>query len=206
MPLTFYKANSAVKGALCSFSFNSKGQALYVELVKQVSYNAEKRLGSFSGGKKCVAKFSVTEIGDFILALEKNKEVKPFHSFNGETSQITFGPLMSKPKTDDEKPTQIGFKLNIYKSNDGQKENFSIGFSFAESVVLREYFKFVLQHIYSAIYSADKQSAEQRGEKKGKKQDKPKEEAPQDNDDPPIDGGEVSGGGSPPESGDDVDF
>jgi hypothetical protein len=161
MPLEFYKANPRSTGAACQFSFNSKERALFVSIKRQVSYNPQKRIGSFWDGERCLVKFSVNEIGQMCHALERNKEWSNYHGFGGNKTQIFFKPYI---KEDNEgNPVQKGFTLNIARSvGEEEKKSFLIGFDFGECVVIREFLKFALEHIFSAIYSADKKSAEER--------------------------------------------
>ena len=49
MPLTFFKAQATGKGSLGSIRFTSKDQSFFVEIVKQTSWNPEKKIGSFIG-------------------------------------------------------------------------------------------------------------------------------------------------------------
>jgi hypothetical protein len=162
MPLEFYKANPRCSGASCQFSFNSKDRALFISLKRQVSYDAQKHIGSFWEGERCLVKFSVNEIGQMIHCLERNKEWSNFHGFDGNKTQIFFRPYIKE--NNEGNSIQKGFTLSVTRTVSGAeaKSSFLIGFDFGECVVIREYLKFVLEHIFSAIYSSDKKAAEER--------------------------------------------
>ncbi len=153
MGLQFYKANAAAKGSATSLSFNSKDRALYISIIKQTSWNPTNRTGTFKGGQQCNVKFSLSEVGEFIAALKNNSEFKAFHSSASGTTQISFAPYIDKQEI------QKGFGLKVYSTKGTEKTNFIIGFTFGEMEALSEYFKFVLNHFFSAIYSEDKKKA-----------------------------------------------
>ncbi len=169
MPLQFYKPNSSNKGTACSISFNSKEQKMYISLIKQVSWDADKRVGSFKGGVSKVFKFSETEVGGLIYAIENNVEQSFFHGTFDKVG-ISFGPYVVEGEQ-----RGFGLKVNSTAKETGEKLSFVIGFTFAEAVRLREHFIFILHHFSSAVYSKDKKAFEDKNGSKVSKPSKSKE-------------------------------
>lgn len=174
MGVQFYKANAAMKGAACNLSFNSKDQAYYIQIVKQDGWDESRKIGSFKNGEKCNLKFSLSEMGAMLQALEENKPAVMngkegfFHSSADYSTSIKFGPYVFVNKETGEK-TQRGWGLGAFRSdkeNSATKSQFAMSFSFAEMVVLREHLKFAMNHIFSAVYSADKKAFEERSAEK----------------------------------------
>lgn len=188
MAIQFYKPTQKVTGSACSFSFNSKDECLYIQLVKQVGYDPAKRLGSFNGGEKVNLKFSMTEIGGMIDALERNVPFSAFHSSEARTG-INFDPYIDKVSN-----LQKGFSLRINQTSGDNKISFALGFTFPEMVQIREYLKFVLEHCFSANYSADKKAYLDKVKKKEEsakatpiKKEEPKVEDPWEGEENPKD-------------------
>ena len=153
MPINFYKPTQKVTGAACSFSFNSKEECVFIQLIKQVSYNAGKRLGTFNGGEKINLKFSMTETAGMIDALERNVAYSMFHTTAVAKTGINFEPYMDQVTL-----TQKGFSLKIHQTAGENKIGFLLGFTFPEMALVKEYLKFSLEHCFTAIYSADKKA------------------------------------------------
>lgn len=158
--LSIYKAKANKNGTACSFSFNSKDQALFINLIKQVGWDESTKKGSFKGGDKCNVKFSMAEIGGLIDTIEKGRPSKGYHSSQNQTIQYTFAPYYLGPEGGDKK--LAGFSLSVFRQTGEEKEKkaFQIGFNFGEAVMLREYFRSVLGRMFGAIYSEDKQRYE----------------------------------------------
>jgi hypothetical protein len=171
--LQFYKPNRGNTGAACSFSFNSKEQCLFVEFVKQTGWNESERTGSFKGGEKANAKFSLTEIGGLLLTCEKLIEFSTFHKSAKNNSQIHFAPFYEKTEGD-QRGKLRGLGLRITRTNledSSDKQTFSIGLAPSEFTVLREFLKFSLDHIFSALYAEDKKRRQEFFDRKQKEED-----------------------------------
>lgn len=184
MPLQFYKANKSVKGAAASLSFNSKDAGIYIELIRQVSWDDSKRTGTFKGGDKCNLKLSMSEAGGILRAIEQKEEFpSAYHSFPGGSTQISFKPY-------EKDGSFSGFGLSVLRKKDGSESRFLLGFSPSESIVIREFLKFALEHCFSAIYSADKKrflEKESKMEPKNANTDKEADEAENKKEEPVID-------------------
>lgn len=160
MGLQIYKANKAVKGCAAHFNFNSKLESVFIEMIRQTGWNDATGSSSFQGGDKVKAKFGVSEIAGMIDALERNVEWSGFHSFEGNTTTIKLSPyIIDNAGT----KVQKGFGFSISQSiNGGEKKSLMLSLNFGEMRLLREYFAFALDHIFSHLYSEDKKNFEKR--------------------------------------------
>lgn len=144
--IQFYKPNSSNKGVAVSISFNPADSGIYVSFIRQFSWNAEKKIGSFKGNKdnpkaKKNIKFNDIEVSGIIRAIEKEEKWSTFHKFNNESGvSISFAPYIKDN-------VMSGFGLRISDSKD--KENiFSVGFTNDESIKLREWLKLSLEESF----------------------------------------------------------
>lgn len=147
--LKFFKAQKNGGGSAANFSFNSKDNAFYVEIVKQTGYDNDKNLGSFNGGFKINSKLSLFEIGSFLNAVYNKQEYKTVHKTNERTLTISFAPYFLK----DPDNTYKGFGLSLFIS---KEQVCRIGFSPGELEVLVEFFKFGLERCFNSLYADDK--------------------------------------------------
>jgi hypothetical protein len=161
MGLEFFKPNKSVKGALAHFTFNSKDGALFLQIVRQTGYDAQRHIGSFKDGAKINAKFNANEIGGLLRSLRELREVKFLHTSKDSKTNIIFGPY-------NQKDTEIiaGFGLSLFKGD----EAWRVPFTLDEAYLLEEYLKYALTHFFDAIYSDDKQRAAAYTKKKEEQQ------------------------------------
>jgi len=150
--IQFYKPNSSNKGVAVSIAFNQTDGGIYVSFIKQHSWNAEKKIGSFKGNKdnpsaKKNIKFNDVEVSGIIRAIEKEEKWSTFHKFNnGSGVSIIFAPYIKEG-------VMSGFGLKVSDTKD--KENvFSVGFTNDESVKLREWLKLSLEASFSVSSSS----------------------------------------------------
>lgn len=97
---TIYKPNSKNTGACCSFKIvelysqekNKYSCCLFVECLKQKSWDASKRLGTFDTEKanKIILKFNIEEAGNIINFLNTNGEFKGIHATEEHKTQFSF--------------------------------------------------------------------------------------------------------------------
>jgi len=152
--MKFYKPNPKVGGAACSFSVTSTGKAqgFYIQLVKQTGWDDKNKTGSFDKNpeNKINLKFSPTEIAGMMEICQKKKgQAKFFHTTGDTSSQITFGVY---PFKEGEALTPKGIALSVSK---GEKKA-SVPFTFAEALLLCEWFRFGLNRIFVADYTEEK--------------------------------------------------
>lgn len=179
--ITYYKPNKNVKGSLLSVNFtakadkttglsdgeNGKGdKSFYFNFVSQTGWNEKERLGSFKDGKKITVKMSPTEIAGIIYAVDKNTTLAAamgqeyvYHDGDKTATTIYFAPHFKKIQQDGkwiDSDKQIGFGIRVVKTEKANKENkeqLSIGLTYAETELLINYLKDALTHIFDAFYS-----------------------------------------------------
>jgi hypothetical protein len=152
MNLQFYKGNAKVTGTACSFQ--TKDTSLFVNFIKQHSWNEAKKLGSFRENAKnpektTVLKFNAVEAAGIVDAINRNAEYKFYHTAPNSNAMGKFCPYLRDNN-------QIGFSFNASKEQKGDSVNkvsFLIGFTFAEAVLVKE---FLLEFIKNSFYSQDK--------------------------------------------------
>jgi hypothetical protein len=144
--IQFYKPNASNKGVAVSISFNPADSGIYVSFIKQFSWDAAKRIGSFKGNKdnpkaKKNIKFNDIEVAGIIRAIEKEEKWSTFHKFNNDSGvSISFAPYIKDN-------VMAGFGLRVSESKD--KDNiFSVGFTNDESIKLREWLKLSLEESF----------------------------------------------------------
>jgi hypothetical protein len=151
--IQFYKPNASNKGVAVSISFNPADSGIYVSFIKQFSWDAAKRIGSFKGNKdnpkaKKNIKFNDIEVAGIIRAIEKEEKWSTFHKFNNDSGvSISFAPYIKDN-------VMAGFGLRVSESKD--KENiFSVGFTNDESIKLREWLKLSLEESFKVATSSN---------------------------------------------------
>ncbi|MEK6882491.1 MAG: hypothetical protein AABY22_22915 [Nanoarchaeota archaeon] len=152
MPLNFYKANEKKLGMLSSWSFNSKEECVYAGFKKQTGYDQDTGIAAFKDGASIKVKFSKEEIGAIISVIERLKDKYIFKHQSPD-----FLTLISFKASFDNNDLR-GFCISIKRDN----SNFRAGYSIKDSIILREFLKFSLTHIFTAIYSLDKKEALER--------------------------------------------
>jgi len=155
--IQIYKPTPRNTGTACSFSFNNLDGNFYLNLIKQASWNDQKKIGSFSENaqnpeKKVVVKLSKIEACGILDALDNNRTADFFHNSENQKLGIKFSPYIREDK-------QVGYSLNVIKNSKTQTTqpaiSFLIGFTFAEARMVAEYIKFGLSHIFSTERSEE---------------------------------------------------
>jgi hypothetical protein len=155
--IQIYKPTPRNTGTACSFSFNNLDGNFYLNLIKQASWNYQKKIGSFSENaqnpeKKVVVKLSKIEVCGILDALDNNRTTDFFHNSENQKLGIKFSPYIRDDK-------QVGYSLNVIKNSKTQTTqpavSFLIGFTFAEARMVTEYIKFGLSHIFSTERSEE---------------------------------------------------
>lgn len=180
MGLILYKPNKNSKGGLVNINFSAKtdkfvdkklnkgDKSVYFSFVLQVGWDEKNEVASFKNGKKCSVKFSPTEIGGMLYALEHNVTLadalgtKLVYHDGGDKSNTTiyFGPAFKKKQVGDkwvDTEERRGFSIRAIRNDktNNTKDQFSIGFNFAECKLLQEYLKDSLTHIFGALHGED---------------------------------------------------
>ena len=135
--IQFYKPNPKVTGTACSFWINRDGSVM-ASMIKQDSWNSDRKIGSFAKNKNNPAKRVITKLGrqevaGIIDCLETNREFSTYHSSAKQVLQMKFCPYMRNGE-------QIGYSFAINKQDKEDstaKTGFIIGFTFPEGRLLR---------------------------------------------------------------------
>lgn len=171
--LRFYKPNKNNTGGAVTFSFSSKGDdgAIFAELVKQNGWDEKARGGQgngiFKGGDKINLKFSFAEVGGIMRALSRNLPSAPkiVHATDKGSKTATF---LQWGKDSAGNGDFKGWALSASsKDKDGNQVKASCSFSFDEAIVLLEWFRFALVHVFTGFYSADKKRRKEFHDKRG---------------------------------------
>ena len=140
----FYKPNQWNSGCCCSFSYNTGDKSFYVQLLKQLSWDAENAKGKFDTKTRSACKFTPTEIGSFIDCIESGREFSSFHKTPKENTSFSFKPKMKDDKKE-------GFSFTLTKMpKEGEKKSYSISFTFGESKFLKQFLLTALSMYSSA--------------------------------------------------------
>ncbi len=151
MSMQLYKPNSNNKGHAVGMSFNSKEQKLYVQFIKQTSWDANSKKGTFKGGRTFNISLGAAELGAVLNVIEQRTTEKLFHSSEKGDTSITIKPFLGKNDVEN------GFSISANPRGGDEEISFGFWFNNSESRLLKEYLLFVLYHFFSADYSEDKQ-------------------------------------------------
>lgn len=187
--IQFYKPNPKNTGCGCSFKVSVKDDCVFVNLIKQSSWDESKKRGSFAGNAQnpkmsASVKLNSTEIGDIISAMRRNVEFSGFHDSPKQVTRIKFSPYNRPSKENPQVSTQVGYSLSISKEskeNAQDKTSFLMGFTFGEAIKLESYFALCLAKIFdNAIQVQDNRSAAIPPAAQPKKEEAPKQESSDD--------------------------
>jgi hypothetical protein len=187
--IQFYKPNPKNTGTGCSFNFSAKDDCVYINLIKQSSWDEAKKRGSFAGNAQnpkmsASVKISSTEIGDIISAMRRNAEFNGFHDSPKQVTRIKFSPYNRASKDNPNQISQVGYSLSVSKEsreNAQDKTSFLIGFTFGEAIKLESYFMLSLAKIFEkAMKEQDNKSTAAPAQAAPKKEEAPKQESSDD--------------------------
>jgi len=178
--IQFYKPNPKNNGHACSFYMSQDG-SYWMTLIKQESWDAKKKIGSFQKNKgnpqKTVnVKFNPTEIAGFIDSIESNRVSSGYHGSN-QIVRFKFSPYN---KGDE----QVGFSLSVTKESkedSTEKTSFLLGFYFSEARLLKEHLTYLLHKKFSEDDKKYAKDFAQNNDSQTKKQ--PVQESRDDDDD-----------------------
>lgn len=162
MAQSFFNSNAKVTGAALFPSFNSKEGSFYLRLIKQVGWNAEKKVGSFQGGKSINVKMSPDEMAEMVSVVNTKGKCSFYHAFGDNVTTGTFSYLEKDLVINNRNVKKVGFVLTV-KSGD---DEYRISFPPGAAVRFAEYVRFGLSHIFQADYAADKKAWEEKNKAK----------------------------------------
>ena len=163
----FYKPNPKNTGTACSFWHNSKESTFFGSFIKQASWNAKNRRGSFSQSrgnpnKEVIIKFSDVEIGALIDCIERDVETSGYHQSQKQIVKLNF------KKYENKSGERLGFSWGAVKESredSVNKTNFIIGLSFGESCLLKEHLRFMLNECWAKnSFSYQEKPSEEKGQ------------------------------------------
>lgn len=144
--IQFYKPKPTVTGSACSFYLNDEENSFFASIIKQKSWDKQKRRASFEKDdpmKKVIVKFNRKEICGFIDTINRNAELSGYHGSN-QIVKFKFGPYMRDGK-------QLGFSFIVNKESkedSTKKASFAIGFDFPESVELKTFLEHMVRRSF----------------------------------------------------------
>lgn len=161
--ISYYKPNKGNSGALCSFKLNDGGfiqnkyreGCVFLDIVKQVSWNEEKRTGSFSKGESVTIKLNLMELGAILDCLENHRNFNAFHTFPNSENKVSV--FFSEWKTG-ENTELVGYTFQVIKQINNVKSTFAIGFRLNEAQVLKEFIKLSIQNIIISNHAQQQKS------------------------------------------------
>ena len=158
--ISFYKPTEKVTGTAMSFYLNKRDNSFFSNMIKQDSWDASRKIGSFQKNKKVEGKnvnikFNQTEIAAMVDAVDRNAEVSGYHGSN-QAVRFSFGPYVPKQKTSDgewiEGTKQKGFSFRVTreaKEDSTNRQSYIIGLTFPEAKLLREHLVYLLNESFA---------------------------------------------------------
>ena len=169
--IQFYKPNPKNTGSGCSFKMSAKDDCVFVNLIKQSSWDESKKRGSFAGNSQ----------NPKMSAMRRNAEFTGFHDSAKQVTRIKFSPYMRGTKDNPSEIAQVGYSFSVSKEskeNAQDKTSFLMGFTFGEAVKLECYFTLSLAKIFEkAIQEQDNRLAATPPAASPKKEEAPKQES-----------------------------
>lgn len=160
MSVSLYKAREDMTGMAFSFSRGldqkTKEPRLYIEALKQASWNSKTKNGSFKESKddpskNIRSKFNLFEAGEIIRVLQNGGEWSSFHAFeNDKTSiKVCTKPRKVKTSTKNKKTGKyedkwIEVPAYTFSMVRNGSLSFGIGITQGEAEVICEYLKMII--------------------------------------------------------------
>lgn len=152
--IQIYKPTAKNTGCAISLNASDRDKYLYIELIRQFSWDVARKKGSFIENRKrpgmnTVLKFNQTEVGALLDAIERFYEFKPFHSSEKKVTQISFAPA------EGDSPTTYVFKVLQSDADDSTKKaSFFIPINFGEARLIREYLVYYLHKSFKMAFDS----------------------------------------------------
>lgn len=156
-PLSFYKPNKSNSGHAASFS--SVNGNLFCSMIKQFSWDDQKRTGSFIGNKEdpsknVSTKLSAAEAGSILNVIKNCTKFSTFHSSKDQTLNISFQPWINPGG----ELAGFGFLIDKKSKTDSTAGNkFNLTLTLGEAEVLGLFFQ---EYIKSTFMSSGEQTQE----------------------------------------------
>ena len=139
-----YKPTARVTGLAISLQASDRDGKLYVNMIKQASWNEQTKKGSFIENRKkpgfyTTLKFNQAEAAGMIDAIERHYEFKAYHGTEARATQITFGPAQPKNEGDVAPALFVLRAVQTDSQDTTQKVSFFIPLTYAEARLIKEY-------------------------------------------------------------------
>ena len=146
MKLNFYKPNRSGTGIAASFNVGlakkEEEPALFMNFVRQFSWNNETNQGSFKENAKdpqktLSIKLNQIEAASLIRAIRNSTEFSTVHTYGDSTTSIKFGPYQKKNGVD-------AFSMSVSRNGD----KFGLGLELGEAELLSQYLQVYLFNFF----------------------------------------------------------
>ena len=140
--IQIYKPNAKTSGHALSVSVNASpskkdGRGIYIELIKQTTWDVNTKRGTFSGGDKIKLKFNEVEIATIIDCVNSGREAKFFHDSGTVTTSIGFKPW-----------GENGWSFSASQSG----VSYLMGLTFGEAEYIKQTLEFCLREIVATDF------------------------------------------------------
>ena len=140
--ISFYKPQASNNGTACSFYMNKDGE-FFSELLKQKTWDANRKIGTFNKDTKVSVKWSQLELAEILNLLEgKQPKFSAFHKSQKQVVKVLFA---KSDKYDG------AYSLNVTReaSDDStNQQKYFLGVYANEAVLLREHLRYLLQESF----------------------------------------------------------
>jgi len=171
MPLSIYSPNSTTTGSALFISLSSKDGAMYFNLLKQVSWDANTKKASFKDGARLNVKFSLDEVGEMVNVIKNRGKWNFYHNFSETVVSGGFTYYSKEYDYKGKKVTKTGYGLTVKKGD----QEWKVGFTLGSAEKLLAYLNFFFDRCFQAIYAADKKAFEEKQKNKKTLENPPEE-------------------------------
>lgn len=161
--ITFYNSKPDSTGACAQFRYNQNDQKVWLNIIKQDSWNADKHVGSFKGDKLNIS-LDANELGELLHAIYHRDTWSFYHKFEKNSSSGQFGYW--EQKKDDKVVRRYGLSVKSTKDGEGTKEA-KVGFTAGNAYNLAEWIKTVLSMLHADNVAEDERRTQEYFAKKG---------------------------------------
>lgn len=153
--LAFYKPNEKNNGISISFRASDREKCLFLQFLKQASWNPDAQTGSFSEnkrlpGKELIIRISQVEAASIIDAIERYVTFDTSHDFERKSVQFFFGPCSDHNKG------EFCCGANLNNQQIGVRAAFLFPASSGEARLIKEYLVHFLNKSFAIKEKEDK--------------------------------------------------
>lgn len=149
MIYTIYKPNKNINGGLATFRVKKQkkegesdwSSSLFIELLKQNTWNSEKHTGTFDKESRKFITLNVAEAGEFINTFKNNVAFSTFHKSSKGSASISLSPYNWKRNVNAKDVDVVCFGLSVKANNLEYKIPITPGESQVLIVLLEHFIK-----------------------------------------------------------------